>query len=106
MGLNFEDLKMQKLNIPTEQAEWVDVKNGVLCLAVMVTPRVMDVKLSKLAYFLYFLLMAAKNIIYHWYIKCLFPIWCQFGPDPDPYDYYFQNDLNIILCSAQKLIGC
>ena len=100
MELNFEGLKMQELNIPTEQAEWVDVKN-----AVMVTPRVMVVKLSKLAYFLYFLLMVAKNIIYHWYIKCLFPIWYQFGPDPDPYDYYFQNDLNIILCSAQKLIG-
>ena len=49
MELNFEGLKMQKLNIPTEQAEWVDVKNGVLCLAVMVTPRVMVVKLSKLA---------------------------------------------------------
>ena len=74
MELNFEGLEMRKLNIPTEQAQRVDSKNGVICPAVMFTPRAMVVKLSKLAYFLHFLLMAAKNIIYHWYIICLFPI--------------------------------
>ena len=51
MELNFEGLEMQKLNIPTEQAQRVDAKNGVLCPAVMFTPRVMVVKLSKLPYF-------------------------------------------------------
>ena len=65
---------MRKLNIPTEQAQRADSKNGVICPAVMFTPRAMVVKLSKLAYFLHFLVMAAKNIIYHWDIICLFPV--------------------------------
>ena len=55
MELNFKGYEMQKWNIPTDGAQRVDEKNGVLCLDVMFTPRVMVVKMSKLAYFLYFL---------------------------------------------------
>ena len=44
-----------------ERAQRLDEKNVALCLVVMFTPRVMVVKMSKLAYFLFFLLMAAKN---------------------------------------------
>ena len=57
--LSFEGLEMQKWNIPTDRAPRVADKNGVPCLYVMFSPRVMIVKMSKLAYLLYFLLMAA-----------------------------------------------
>ena len=61
MELNFKGLEIQKWNIPTERAQRLDEKNVALCLVVMFTPRVMVVKMSKLAYFLFFLLMAANN---------------------------------------------
>ena len=51
---------MQKWNISTNRALSVDEKNGVICL-VMVTPRVMVIKMSKMAHFMYFLLDTAKN---------------------------------------------
>ena len=38
MELNFEDLEMQKLNIPTDRGQRVDGKNGVNCLVTMFTP--------------------------------------------------------------------
>ena len=47
---------MQKWNILMVRAEKVNVKNGVICLVIMFTP-----KMSKMAHFLYFLLIATKN---------------------------------------------
>ena len=35
MKLNFEDPEMQKWNIPTDTAQTVDEKNGVICSAIM-----------------------------------------------------------------------
>ena len=61
MKLNFEDLEMQKWNMPTNRAQKLHGKNGVICLVIMFTPRVMVIKVSKMAPFLYFLLMPAKN---------------------------------------------
>ena len=64
MELNFEGLlnfEIQKLNVPTDRAQSVAEKNGVICLVVMFTFRVMVMKMSKMVQFLYFLLMAAKN---------------------------------------------
>ena len=61
MELNLEGLEMQKLNMPTDRAQSLDTKNGVICLVIMFTPRVMVIKMSKMAHSLYFLLMAAKN---------------------------------------------
>ena len=61
MELNFECLEMQKWNMPTDKVQTVDGKNGVICLVIMVTPQVMVIKMSKMAQFLYFLLMPAKN---------------------------------------------
>ena len=61
MELNFEGLKMQKWNIPTDRAQIVDGKNGFVCPVITFTPRVMVIKMSKMAHFLYFLLMPAKN---------------------------------------------
>ena len=47
---------MQKWNIPTVRAQGVDEKNGVIFLGIMFTLGVMVIKMSKMAYFLYFLL--------------------------------------------------
>ena len=54
---------MQKWNISTNRALSVDEKNGVICL-VMVTPRVMVIKMSKMAHFMYFSLNTAKTQSY------------------------------------------
>ena len=56
---NFEDLAIQKSKMQMDRAQIVDEKNGVICL-VMFVPGVMVIKMSKLAHFLYFLLMPAK----------------------------------------------
>ena len=61
MELNFEDLEMQKWNIPTNKAQR-DGKKGVICLVIMFTPWVMIIKMSKMVhFFFYFPLMLAKN---------------------------------------------
>ena len=52
---------MQKLDIPTDRAQRVDKKNRVICLIIMFAPGVMVIKMLKMAHFLYFLLMPAKN---------------------------------------------
>ena len=44
----------------TDRAQRVDEKNGATYLSIMLTPRVMVIKMSKMAYFLY-LLMRGKN---------------------------------------------
>ena len=59
--LDFEGLEIQKWNIPTDRTQRLGEKNGVICLVIMLTPRVMVIEMSKMAHSLYFLLMAAKN---------------------------------------------
>ena len=59
MELNFEDLEIPKLNIPTVRAQRIGEKIDI-CLVVMFTPRLMVIKMSKIVHFLYFLLMTAK----------------------------------------------
>ena len=49
--LNFEVLEMQKWNIPTDKAQNVDEKNGVLWLYIMFTPTVMVIIMSKITHF-------------------------------------------------------
>ena len=44
-----------------DSAQKVDEKNGILCLFIMFTPRVMLIKMSKIYHLLYFLLMTAKT---------------------------------------------
>ena len=63
MKLNFKALEMQKLSIPMDraQSQRADEKNGVIYLVIMFTPQVMAIKMSKMADFLYFLLILAKN---------------------------------------------
>ena len=50
MEVNFEDLDMQKWNIPTDRAQKVDDKNGVICLLIMFTSRVTVIKMSKMVH--------------------------------------------------------
>ena len=45
---------MQKRNIPTDRAQKVDKKNGVICLVIMFAPAVMVIKMSKMAIFCIF----------------------------------------------------
>ena len=61
MELNFEGFEMQKWNIPADRAQRVDEKNGIMCLVIMFTPSSIVIKMSKMAHFLYFLLIALKN---------------------------------------------
>ena len=59
--LNFEGLEMQECNIPTDRIQRVDEKSGVICLEVIFTPRATVTEMSKNIYFLYFVMMTAKN---------------------------------------------
>ena len=45
------------------RAQRVDEKNGVICPVIMFTPNVIIIKMSKMALFLHFLLMAAKKSV-------------------------------------------
>ena len=49
------------MNIPTDRAQRVDGKNGVICLVIIFTPGVMVTKISKITHFLYFVMMPAKD---------------------------------------------
>ena len=46
---------------PWDRAQTVDGKNGVICIVIMFASQVMVIKMSKMAHFLYFLLIPAKN---------------------------------------------
>ena len=52
---------MEKLNLPTDRARRVDEKNGIICLVIMLASGVIVIIMSKMAHFLYFLLMPANN---------------------------------------------
>ena len=51
---------MQKSNISTYRAQRVDEKNDAICL-VMFTSKVMVIRMSKMAYLMYFLLNTEKK---------------------------------------------
>ena len=53
MEFNF-GLGMQKWNIPMDRAQRVDEKNRVICVIIMFTPRVMVIKMSRMANVLYY----------------------------------------------------
>ena len=74
LELNFEDLEMQKRNIPTDIAQRVDEKNGAISLMIIFTPGLMVIKISKMPHFFYFLLMAAKNQSQGEIFKCVWNI--------------------------------
>ena len=45
MELNFERLEMQKRKIPSDRAQRVYEKNGVICLVIICTPGVIVIKI-------------------------------------------------------------
>ena len=58
--LIFKALKYK--NEPVDKAQRVDEKTRVICLVIF-TPRIMVNKMSKMAHFLYFLLMTSKKFV-------------------------------------------
>ena len=52
------NVKMKYTNIYSSKSRW---KKWVICLVINYTPGAMVIKMSKIAHFLYFLLMPAKN---------------------------------------------
>ena len=46
---------------PNDRAQWLDEKNGVICLVIMFTSSGMACKMSEMANFSYFLLITVKN---------------------------------------------
>ena len=53
----FGNVKMKNTN----KAQRADEKDGVICLVIIFTPRVMASKMPKMDHFLYFLLLKAKD---------------------------------------------
>ena len=45
MELNIEGLQKQKWNLPTDEAQSADEKNGVIFLVIMFTPGVMIIEI-------------------------------------------------------------
>ena len=66
MELNLESLEIQNWNILMDRAQRADEKNGVICLVSMFTPGFVVIKMSKMTYCLYFLLMIEKNKSQFW----------------------------------------
>ena len=66
MELNFEGLEMQKSNIRTDRAQRVDEKNGVIFLVITFAPRVMGIKMSRMAHFLCFSADDSKKLVTVW----------------------------------------
>ena len=66
MELNFEVLEMQKWNIPTDRTQRVDEKNGVVCLIIMFTHRVMVIKMSKNGSLFVFSADDSKKLVSVW----------------------------------------
>lgn len=56
--LDYDGLKIQKLNIRMNRVQRVDMENGIICL-IMFTVGVLTIEMSKIAHFLCFLLITA-----------------------------------------------
>ena len=63
LELNFESLAMQKLNIPTDRTQRLDEKDGVICLVIMFTPKVIAIRISKMARFFVYSAYDSKKIV-------------------------------------------
>ena len=63
MERSFEDLEMRRWNIQTDRVQRVDEKNGVICPAIMFTPGVMVIKMSKTAHFFFFFADNNKKLV-------------------------------------------
>ena len=81
-----EVFEIQNWNILTDRAQRVDGKNGVIRLVIL-TPRIMVIKMSKMAHFMYFLLYTAKyQSQFGQDFKCIWKV--LFGPSRKCYGLY------------------
>ena len=60
--LNFEGLEMQNRNMPTDKTQRADEKNGLICLVIMLTPRVMVIKCQKWLFFVFSAVSSNKSV--------------------------------------------
>ena len=66
MKLNFEVVKKQKRNIPTDRAQRADEKNKVICPFIVFTSRVIVIRMSKNCSFYVFSADDSKKLITAW----------------------------------------
>ena len=66
MQLNFEGLQMQKWNIPTDRAQRAYEKNGIICLVMVFTSRLMVIKMIKNSSFSLFYADGSKKSVKVW----------------------------------------
>ena len=66
MKLNFEGPEMLKWNIPTNKAQRIHEKNGILCLIIKFSPRVTVIKVLQIAQFFVFSFDDSKKLITIW----------------------------------------
>ena len=66
MELNFEGLEKQEWNIPMDQAQREEEKNWVIYVVIMFTPRVMVIKMPKMAEFFVFSVDQSKKVVTVW----------------------------------------
>ena len=69
IDLSFEGLQLQKWNILTDRVQRTDEKNGIVC-PVLFPPRVMVIKILKMAHCFVFYAYDSKTLITVW-AKCL-----------------------------------
>ena len=100
MGLKFQVFEMQKWNISTYRAQRVDEKNDVIRLVIFIS-KVMVIRMSKMAYLMYFLLNAEKNRPSLGKIfKCIWKV--LFGPFTKYYGLW-NSDLPFASCQHLKI---
>ena len=51
MLVNFEDLEMQKWNITMDRAQSANLNNGIICLVIVFTPKVMVINMAHFFFF-------------------------------------------------------
>ena len=66
MKLNFEGPEMLKWNIPTNKAQRIHEKNGILCLIIIFSPRVTVIKMLQIAPFFVFSSNDSDKLITIW----------------------------------------
>ena len=96
-GLKVSPVNVDFTDLNIMQRGSHDEKNGVICLFILFTLRVMVIKMSKMAHFLHLLLMTVKKISHSLgkIIKCIWKIL-----------FSYLKKCNGLLGSEQPLITC
>ena len=85
MELNFEGLGMQKWNKSIDRSQRADEKNGLICLVIIFTTKVMVISISEIA--LFFVCSADDN-------KKLLTVWTKYLRAPErSYSILLENGM-------------